>query len=619
MIKIIFVFFVAVTFVCRAHAAPTHICQEFSSTNSVHSSEGRAFFSFYLYYAEGSSDYLGYSWQTITLSEVSPGYYVKGNCPEPTPSADIGTVVERLIHTYEPFSDTGVAVAVVDNYEVVYSDVFGLRDRTSGVAVDLDTTFAIGSTTKAMTGHVMLTAHDVGLYDIYNPIKHHLTDFQLLDSIVESAVTGIDLLSHQTGLPSHDQLWYYSDLTRQQLYSALAHLPYPEGEDPVDAYHTKFRYNNLMYMTSAVLLEMISGNTWEQYIVSHLFEPLGMNNSKPIFEDVAGQSNVAKAYFGDVELPGREGYKAVAPAGAVQSTIGDMSKWLRYLVRGGITENDTRVIGETNWPIYFEKHLDAGSSGYGLGWTIIDNSGAPIIQHAGYADGYSAMVSFFRDNGMGVVILANQESAKSLVENVTYGVYEYLVNGTVPDEAENIPSPYFPSQGIDAETGLTSAKIEQYLGEYNHASYKEVNMLSENGDLVMSFFGNKWIFEKTSMADEFTFGYIFKGFEWTGDAVFKRDANGNINSLGVTFYGNPRVEISFDLVDSDPPIQECISYFDNNFAHSDEGRAVYKFVFGRGYGYQAVGSNEWLGYYGATENEIVETEVGSFEIGTCNI
>lgn len=616
--RFFFAFFIAVLFACGTQATPTHTCQEFSSTNFVHSSEGRAFYSFYMYYAEGSSDYLGYSWQTTTLSEVLPGHYVKGSCPESIPVADIGTVVERLIHTYEPFSDTGVVVAVVDNYEVVYTEAFGLRDRASGLAVDLDTTFAIGSTTKAMTGHVMLTAHDVGLYDIHNPIKHYLTDFQLLDSTVESAITGIDLLSHKTGLPSHDQLWYYSDLTRQELYGALAHLPYPEGEDPVDAYHSKPRYNNLMYMTSAVLLEIVSGNTWEQYVASHLFEPLGMDNSQPLFEDVAGQPNVAKAYFGDVELPGRVGYKAVAPAGSVQSTIGDMSKWLRYLVRGGITENDARVISETNWPIYFEKHLDGGSSGYGLGWTVIDNSGAPIIQHTGYADGYSAMVSFFRNHGMGVVILANQESAKNLVENVTYGVYEYLVNGTVPDEAENIPSPYSSSQGIDAETGLTSVQIEQYLGEYNHASYKEIQMLSENGNLVVSFFGNKWIFEKTSTADEFTFGYIFKGFEWSGDAVFKRDTNGNINNLSITFYGNPRVEIPFDIVDSDLPANQCISYFDKNSVHKDAGRAVYKFVFGRGYGYQAVGTNEWLGYYGTTENELVESEAGVFGIGTCN-
>ena len=104
-------------------------------------------------------------------------------------------------------------------------------------------------------------------------LKRRGPDFQLHDSVATEHMTPRDLVTHRSGLPSHDALWYHSSLTRKQMYDRLRYL------DPSKTFRSTFQYNNLMFMTAGILSGHIAGMSWEDLLRQRLFQPLGMTHS----------------------------------------------------------------------------------------------------------------------------------------------------------------------------------------------------------------------------------------------------------------------------------------------------------------------------------------------------
>jgi len=83
--------------------------------------------------------------------------------------------------------------------------------------------------------------------------------------VATEQMTPRDLVTHRSGLPSHDALWYHSSLTRRQMYDRLRYL------DPSKAFRSTFQYNNLMFMTAGILAGHIAGMSWEDLVRQRSF------------------------------------------------------------------------------------------------------------------------------------------------------------------------------------------------------------------------------------------------------------------------------------------------------------------------------------------------------------
>ena len=101
---------------------------------------------------------------------------------------------------------------------------FGLRDVEAELPVTPETLFAIGSATKAFTATVLATLADEGKLDWDEPVRTYLPDFRLYDEFASERVTPRDLVTHRSGLPRHDLVWYGSPLSREELYHRLRWL-----------------------------------------------------------------------------------------------------------------------------------------------------------------------------------------------------------------------------------------------------------------------------------------------------------------------------------------------------------------------------------------------------------
>src|SRR5271165_741007 len=167
----------------------------------------------------------------------------------------------------------GFAIAIVQDGKVILSKGYGLRDVKKNLPVTEKTLFAIGSATKSFTVTAMGTLVDQGKLDWDKPVRDYLPDFRLWDQFATERMTPRDLVTHRSGLPRHDLMWYNSPFSREELFARLRYL------EPNKDFRTTFQYQNLMFMTAGYLAGHVAGTTWEQLVRKSIFEPLGMKGS----------------------------------------------------------------------------------------------------------------------------------------------------------------------------------------------------------------------------------------------------------------------------------------------------------------------------------------------------
>jgi CubicO group peptidase (beta-lactamase class C family) len=154
----------------------------------------------------------------------------------------------------------GASVAIVKDGKLLYAKGYGLKDVKNNLPVTEKTLFPIASCTKSFTSAALAILADEGKLDWNKPVKEYMPDFQLHDEYATRTVTARDLVSHRTGLARHDWTWLYANLDRQSLYQRLKYL---QLSKPV---YAQYQYNNLMFMTAGVLVERISGKSWENFL-----------------------------------------------------------------------------------------------------------------------------------------------------------------------------------------------------------------------------------------------------------------------------------------------------------------------------------------------------------------
>src|SRR5947209_13075159 len=164
----------------------------------------------------------------------------------------------------------GVAIAVVQNGQVIYSHGFGLRDVKSNLPVTTKTIFAIGSISKSFTSLSMGMLNDEGKLDWDKPVRQYLPEFQMNDPVASERMTPRDLISHRLGLAGHDLIWYSSDFSREDMVRRLRFLQSDHD------FRSGYRYNNLLVMTAGYLVGRVSGQSWEDFVRQPGFDPLQM-------------------------------------------------------------------------------------------------------------------------------------------------------------------------------------------------------------------------------------------------------------------------------------------------------------------------------------------------------
>src|SRR5262249_54517708 len=140
--------------------------------------------------------------------------------------------------------------------------------------------------------------HDEGRLDWTQPVRDYLPEFRLHDPVATERVTVRDLLSHQSGLPRHDWVWLPGDRTSTELLGAMRHL------EPSRDIRAAWQYNNLCYNVAGLLIERVSGQSYEAFIRARLTDRLGMTVGFTL-DHLEGSDDAARPYMmhEDTRLP----------------------------------------------------------------------------------------------------------------------------------------------------------------------------------------------------------------------------------------------------------------------------------------------------------------------------
>jgi len=418
-------------------------------------------------------------------------------------SKQLKGIDKELQNVLETWKAAGFAVAVVKKNEVVYSQGFGYSDFENKVPVNPNTKFAIGSTTKAFTGAVLGVLRNENKLSFSDKPADYIPGFKFFNSDMDNLVTIKDIMCHQTGLPRHDLAWYFFPTNSKD--SLLSRVRFHE---PTYGVREQWQYNNFMYLAQGVIAEKITGKTWEENIESMFLKPLGMENTSV---DISGLQNGKNASFGygleDDKIVKLDYYDiaGMSPAGSMNSSVNDMSKWLKVWINSGKYEGKEIIPSQyVNDAISSQAivgsglpgadHSDLFMSNYGYGWMTSSYKGHYRVEHGGNIDGFTASVSFFPSDSIGIVVLANQNgsSIPSVVRNI---IADRLLGVDKTDWNKDLYQSY--TDGLEAakniesestqKTGTSpSHNLKDYSGKYTNEGYGSMQITLENDTLFLN-------------------------------------------------------------------------------------------------------------------------------------
>jgi CubicO group peptidase (beta-lactamase class C family) len=365
--------------------------------------------------------------------------------------AEWGSVQTRWLDDYTAqaraeWDNVGVAVAVVVGSDVVYARGFGQRQSGEAAAVDADTLFQVGSTTKAFTACALAMLADEGKLRWDDPAVRYVPQLRLASPSLTRDLTVRDTVIHSSGIGDNN---YYPFLAVVDSDEAVAQLQDIEPEAP---FRDSFRYNNLMYAVAGKIVEAASGLSWASFIERHLLTPLAMARSKASPYSYWKAEHVAPTFFGSAPagrvgirdaleanlamphgwdehgqitvLPWRN-YDYAGAAGAIVSSAADMAHWLtlnlndgRFKDRQILREQTCKQLHRTQNP-----HIDAShfpfqetTESYAFGWRRTTYCGTNYLGHGGGIIGFPSYVAILPDKKVGAVVLSN--GSRAARENV---------------------------------------------------------------------------------------------------------------------------------------------------------------------------------------------------------
>jgi CubicO group peptidase (beta-lactamase class C family) len=356
----------------------------------------------------------------------------------------------------------GVALAIVRGDEVVHLGSFGVADP-AGRPMTAQTPLILGSTGKSITALAVMQLVEAGKLELDAPVQRYLPWFRVGGPDGHSAASAITvrhLLSHVSGIPTGKiigaSLTGTGDETLEDEVRALAAvtLTAPVG--------TAYQYANSNYVTLGLLVQTVSGQSYEEYVQEHVFAPLRMQQSF-VSRAEATRHGLATGYrwwFGvpvPASLPHLPG---TLPAGFHMSSARDMAQYLVAQLNGG-RYRDTAVLSPTgvtqlHQPAAAMGAHGAGGDAYGMGW-VVSTSGEPAVWHGGDTANFHSDVALFPARHLGVVVLMNVNGNLAMTTGaqsvVAQGVQRLLL-GEQPPPPSRFRAQYL---AFDAALLLVSA------------------------------------------------------------------------------------------------------------------------------------------------------------------
>ena len=349
------------------------------------------------------------------------------------------------------------SILIARGDEILLAKGYGLANREHGIPNTPETKFRIGSMTKQFTAMGILVLADQGKLNLDDPLSKYLPDFPNAEKIQLH-----QLLSHTSGVPSYNGVEGYGEnyIKPWSIDEVIdwfkdEPLQFEPGED--------WSYSNSGYVLAAKVIEVVSGQDYDDFLRQEIFEKLEMEDTgQDVFTTVLPHRATG---YGNAE---REIYNApyrdmpfTSGAGSLYSTVLDLYKWDRALY------TDTLVSTEL-----LDRMMTPVRNEYAYGWFVREEFGHKLVEHGGAINGFLSQSQRFVDDDLVVISLFNYES--TFWRTVNKG----LAAMALGEEYE----PTLLTTSVDVEPDL----LATYAGTYEVMEDYFVTLAVKEGHLVVT-------------------------------------------------------------------------------------------------------------------------------------
>lgn len=482
-------------------------------------------------------------------------FAVPASAQRTNPLAGLDAYVAQVV---KEWSIPGLAIAVVKGDSTLFMKGYGVRELGKTDPATPNTLFAIGSNTKSLTAAAVGMLVDEGKMRWDDKVTRWLPGFQLYDPYVTREITMRDVLSHRSGLGRRgDMLWILSAYNRAEVLRRIRYL------QPNAGFRTELGYQNMMFLAAGEAAAAASGLSWDDLVTQRILRPLGMTHSNTSTRDLARETDVASPHgTRDAVLkpiPWRN-IDNIAPAGSINSSVAEMTHYLRFINNGGTWEGKQLLKSGTLGVIHTIHTVTPFSPdtlfpsvhfrGYGLGWGLSDYRGRKVMQHSGGIDGMLSWMLVMPEEKLGVMILTNSDGHGGGTP-ILYYILDNFLSGSSRDWNAHMLK-QFKTQTAAAEArekqrdasraaeSAPSRPLTEYAGTYADSLWGEMKVTAE---------GNRLVAEGPGMAGGTLEHWQYDTFRITwkdaafgkNDVTFSLDRDGKPVSLRIEHQQEPMI------------------------------------------------------------------------------
>jgi CubicO group peptidase (beta-lactamase class C family)/D-alanyl-D-alanine dipeptidase len=337
----------------------------------------------------------------------------------PAPAyAPVAAALERFAdHEREDKGIPGLAIALVDDQQVVWSSALGWADLDKTEPLTVGAVHRVGSISKLFTDIAVMQLVERRLLDLDAPVVRYLRDFKP-ENPFGGTITLRMLMAHRSGLVREPPVGNYFDPRPKTLAETVRSLNettlvYPPGK--------RTKYSNAGIAVVGRVLEHRQRERFAGYVKRAVLDPLGLRSSA-FTPEPALAPHVPDALMWTYDprvFPVPRFELGMAPAGSLYATVGDLGRFLSFLFargrgpRGPVLKPETL---ETMWTPAFPA---SGSEAvYGLGFRLSTFEGRRAVGHGGAIYGFASSLLALPDHKLGVVVVATKDGANAVTDRI---------------------------------------------------------------------------------------------------------------------------------------------------------------------------------------------------------
>ncbi len=309
------------------------------------------------------------------------------------------TKLDSLIETeFNEKQGPGGVFLVAQHGKPIYQKAFGKANLERDVNLTIHDVFQLGSMTKQFTAVAVLLLEQQGKLNVTDPVTKYIPDYP-----AGNRITIHHLLTHTAGIKDFTRMKTLVTIAQEEMTPKMM-VDFFKNE-PVDFEPgSKFEYNNSGYVLLGYLIELISGQTYADFIQTYIFDKVGMKQSyyasdrKVISGRAYGYHKKENGYVNKTII----NYSVPFSSGALMSTLDDLLKWQNAL-------NENRLLTKESARKAFSTYkLNNGERfAYGYGWHIKEIAGTPSREHGGSIFGFKTMGVYIPGEDIYVLGLSN--------------------------------------------------------------------------------------------------------------------------------------------------------------------------------------------------------------------